>query len=101
MRTRTVTDHISQVFKHADAAFKHADEAFKCADRAFAEADKLFDDLPRGEHTKTETSTSTEHTLRFSAPGIGERFKVAKKFFSLGFSLLWRGTGNLRFRNRK
>jgi len=94
-RTQTATDRSGRVFKHVDEAFAHADNAFKCADRAFAEADKLFAD------TKTETGASTEHTLRFSAPGIGERFKIAKKFFRLGFSLLWRGTGDLRFRNRK
>lgn len=100
-RTQTVTDQTRRAFNHVDAAFAHADQAFKHADRAFAAADKLFDNLPHGEHTKTETGSSVEHTLRFTAPGIRERFRVAGKFFRLGFKLLWHGTGNLCFRSRK
>lgn len=100
IRTQTVIDRSDRAFKHVDAAFGHVDAAFKEADKAFAEADKLFSSL-HGEHTRTETSTCVEHTLRFTAPSVGERFKIAKRFFKLGFSLIWRGTGNLCFRNRK
>ena len=94
--TRTDT-----AFKHADQAFAHADNAFKSADEAFAEAEKIFASLPKGEHRRTETKLATEHTLRFSADSYGERFKLAKKFFGVGFSLVFSGTGNLRFRKRK
>lgn len=91
---RTKVTDSSRVFAHADEAFAHADHAFKCADQAFAEAERLMRDIPQGEHIKT----NSEHTLRFAARGIGQRFKIAKKFFALGISIIWRGTGNLRFR---
>lgn len=85
------------ITKHVEEAFAHADRAFKAADAAFAQADKLFESLPKGEHTKTEG----EHTLRFGAASFSERIKLAKKFFGMGFSLIFSGSAFLRFRNKK
>lgn len=90
-----------RVWHHFNKAFDRADEAFKSADQAFDEAETLFASLPKGEHIRSETKLATEHTLRFSADSFWDRFKLAKKFFNIGFSLVFSGTGSLRFRKRK
>lgn len=87
--------------RHIDRAFEHADAAFERANEAFAEADKAFANAPEGEHFKTDTKNAVEHTLRFTAGSFSERFRLARKFFGIGFSLIFAGCGNLKFRKRK
>lgn len=87
----------NRIWKHTDEAFAHADRAFKSADQAFAEAEELFSNLPHGTHIKTDEA----HHLRFIGHTPAERWRLAKKFFSLGWSVLFTGKSELHFRDRQ
>ena len=80
-----------------DRVWEHAEDAFKSANKAFEEADRIFSKLPKGvPHVKDDTI----HQLHFNAPSLGERWRLACKFFMMGWAMLLKGKAQLRFRNR-
>lgn len=74
-----------------DRIWHHVDNAFKEADKAFRELECLC----------SETSENGKsHQLRFVARSKIERWRLAKKFAKMSFSVLFAGKTQLNFKHR-
>lgn len=79
------------------AVWAAADEAFRHADEAFAEADKIFRKAPPA---AADEVINGEHTLRFAARTVNERWTLICKFFGMGWSVLFTGKTSFIFRKK-
>lgn len=77
-----------------DEAMNRLQEATAQMDRAFAEADRLF---ARVDPTILDTDAAM-HTVSFKAKSVTDRLRVAKKFATMAFAIIFRGRTNLKFR---